>query len=165
MSAMRHTTAARAFTLIELMIVVAIIGILASLAIPNYVKFQCRAKQSEVKGNMHKIAQLLNEAIATNGPPKTTLERVRVQINGCDGTRNYAMGNAQTDMITFAIKGKSRYIYDYQTKVGAPYWDLVAVGCSDVVLDDSWVANPLLGPGGSPANTTWRIAADVDSCK
>jgi len=45
----------KGFTLIELMIVVAIIGILAAIAIPNFLRFQARSRTTEAKTNLGAI--------------------------------------------------------------------------------------------------------------
>jgi type IV pilus assembly protein PilA len=61
---MFHANKKKAFTLVELMIVVAIIGILAAIAVPNFVAMQYRAKRAEVPSNVDgiKTAELAYDA-------------------------------------------------------------------------------------------------------
>ncbi|MDO9439241.1 pilin [Hydrogenophaga sp.] len=66
----RRTLARRAqagFTLIELMIVVAIIGILAAVALPAYQDYTVRAKVSEAVINATSPKALISEAFQTDG--------------------------------------------------------------------------------------------------
>jgi type IV pilus assembly protein PilA len=116
------------FTLIELMIVVAIIGILAAIAIPNFVKFQCRAKQSEAKTNLKALmtALMTYHSEYDSTPP--------IPLTGASGVVPNEAG--------FEPKGqKIRYNYVYPfPPAPQPLHFAGAVGTGDV-LGDVWSIN------------------------
>ena len=55
------------FTLIELMIVVAIVGILAAIALPAYQDYIVRSKMSETEAAMAACKTSMAEYVATHG--------------------------------------------------------------------------------------------------
>ncbi len=67
-----------AFTLIELLIVVAIIAILAAIAVPNFLEAQTRAKISRVKSDMRALATALETYMVDNNeyPPDRNVHTI-----------------------------------------------------------------------------------------
>ena len=71
------------FTLIELMIVVAIIGILAAVAMPAYQDYMARSKVSEVLNILNAAKASVSEYTATEGelPPTAAAAGIALPLN------------------------------------------------------------------------------------
>jgi type IV pilus assembly protein PilA len=101
----------KGFTLIELMIVVAIIGILAAIAIPNFMNYQCKAKQSEAKAALGSIKTQQVAYFAEYDEFATTTDGIGFSIDS-DARYTYSVAAAtpKTDFTATAnatINGKA----------------------------------------------------------
>jgi len=61
-----HTAQDRGFTMVEIMIVVAIIGLLAAFAIPNYVKSRAAAQKNTCISNLRQLDSAIQQFATEN---------------------------------------------------------------------------------------------------
>jgi type IV pilus assembly protein PilA len=103
------------FTLVELMVVVAIIGILATIAIPQYSKFQSKARQSEAKVALTGLHTAESSFQAEQGGFTTCLTDIgltldgakRYYIVGFKDAKYYSNGNFNGQCVSSGASGAS----------------------------------------------------------
>jgi type IV pilus assembly protein PilA len=91
----------KGFTLIELMIVVAIIGILAAIAIPNFMQYQAKSKQSEAKTNLGGIYTSEVAYFGEQNAFSNTFSLIGFQV-ASQGTQRYTFSLNGPDTLTSA---------------------------------------------------------------
>ncbi|HEU4735312.1 MAG TPA: prepilin-type N-terminal cleavage/methylation domain-containing protein [Kofleriaceae bacterium] len=150
----------RGFTLIELMIVVAIIGILAAVAIPAFVEYIARAKRSEAALQLDKIGKNDKRAYSETGSFVTGDAKDLPSPPGaggcCGGPKNHCAVDAAAfaadptwRALEFQIDEPNLFIYRYKGSATS----FVAQAIGDLDCDTNLITYTLTGSAldGNPS--------------
>ena len=107
----------KGFSLVELMVVVAIIGILAAIAIPNYQKFQARSKQVEARTQLSGIYTSQTSFAAEWAYGSPNLEQIGYDIDGSSMLYNCGWNTGQLDALGNDINKTTRTVAEYRGPV------------------------------------------------
>lgn len=118
------------FTLIELMITVAIVGILAAIAYPSYQKYVLSSRRAEAQSEMLKIQLGMEKWRANNNAYSSDLS-VNTGFTGNTAYYTYSITNASASTYTINAAAQGSQTRD--------------AGCTALTLDQSGAKTPSSG--------------------